>query len=324
MLLTPDGAAQDQVLPDSRPPSSVRVAMSHGWGASPSLAPLDVAWVYDAHPHSSGWDASADGHAAALMLNAAYDHALGLRQTVPRLDARWHRPDQANVRPFGHNDRGDLAPAEVHDVLDDIPRLRSVSDLEKRLLHAWLDLFWLLHSRAPNRCIAAVRRTVIFDDDEADRLCAAMRANALMDFRLLMVAVDPSDEPVYGRTQDGPGISRLYRRFPAFVETAGNPVIDHTTWDEDDGGQSGSSDEESNPPYILSPEQRQAQRIRHAERRIRRVLAIADEAERAASQQEQRMREAVRRRDQGAVVLNVLLRGLGVEPFGEERPGTPS
>lgn len=60
-------------LPQARGSSPVpAVTQASGWeNVPPHWTSPSSRWTYDAHPEYSGWDASAVGHAAALLLNAA-------------------------------------------------------------------------------------------------------------------------------------------------------------------------------------------------------------------------------------------------------------
>lgn len=305
------------------PPSPIEntVPLGSGWGDD--YQPPRQRWVFDAHPNQSRWNATAYGHGAGVMMSAACTNHHLTGEPAPLLDTRWHRPDEDNIAPLGRGPRGDMAPEDVHDTLDVVlSRRRSLTDLEVRLLHAWIDRAWLLHSRAPQRAMPAMRQLGFFDDGELDILAAALRASPLTDFRVLMLAVDPRETPVYGRTRDGPGVARLFRRFNStFDENEGlSRETDHMLWDEDDGGESGSSAEgqEKVTPFLLTPLQRQAQRIRHAIRRIRRVTGIADKAEKLADEQEKRIISEVERSKLGAVLLKVLLRGLRSGPVPDD------
>ncbi|EJD36768.1 hypothetical protein AURDEDRAFT_129840 [Auricularia subglabra TFB-10046 SS5] len=294
-----------------------------GW-PDPSPIRQPPPWLYDAHPNGTSWNATAAGHAAALILSAAYTHAHITGENAPQVDMHWHRPDQGNVEPLGHGPRGDVALDDVHGAMDVVLEgRRSLSDLEVRLLHAWLDRVWLLHSRAPHRAVAALRQLGVFDAGEVDILWASLRGSPLTDFRLVMLAVDPRETPVYGRTRDGPGISRLFRRFSIFSEWGqASATTDHELWDEDDGGASGSSAEgqQDVAPFHLTALQRQSQRIRHAVRRIRRVTETADKAEKLAMEQEQRMADEVERSHLGAGLLKVLESVRRVAEQGENLP----
>ncbi|EJD38580.1 hypothetical protein AURDEDRAFT_172348 [Auricularia subglabra TFB-10046 SS5] len=276
-------------------PSPEHTGWQPGWGSGWSVDRPPEPWHYDAHPSQSGWNAGPDGHGAALFLSAAFTNHHVTGELAPAVDMRWHRRDQDNVHPLGHGPRGDVAPDDVHTALDGVLQARTLSPFEIRLLHAWIDRVWLLHSRSHFRCVPALRQLGFFGDDEVNVLAAALRANALTDFRVLMLALDPRETPIYGRTREGPGISRLFRRFRSTFtrspRTEEQPAPNHAEWSDDDGGLSGSSDEGANPsvPYYLTAVQREEQRIRHAERRLRRVYQIADSAEREAQMQEARI-----------------------------------
>ncbi|KZV98433.1 hypothetical protein EXIGLDRAFT_701212 [Exidia glandulosa HHB12029] len=285
-----------------------------------------VAWIYDHHPDHSGWDGSIPGYAAALLLNAAtslmqYDGAMEIKAFVPELDLRWHRPDQRDLDPHGYNAAGNIAPPEVHITLDILLHGKTHTNLETLLLHRWIDGVWLRHSRSVERCPEAIRAIGLFNDEEVLRLDMALRANALTDFRWVLHCVDPRRRPVYGRTLDGPGRSRLFRMFPSIFE---RQAQDPANWSLDDGGMSGSSVDGSNgAPYApLNAWQRMQQRIRWAQRRIRRVIGVAKHVEELAQEQETRLEDASKRLREGETLLSVFTRGLKARTGA--RPGDRS
>ncbi|KZV81539.1 hypothetical protein EXIGLDRAFT_703758 [Exidia glandulosa HHB12029] len=285
------------------------------------LPVLPEVWRGDFHPSHTRWNASVPGYTAALMFNAAYDAARGVHVVVPELDLRWHRPDQVELDPRGYNARGDLAPPDVHLALDVLLESRPLSELEKVLLHHWIDSVWLRHSRSPIRPAQVIAALGMFSMEEVANLEAIVRAHALTDFRWVLHCVDPRERPVYGRTLNGPGKSRLFRMFPSRLRRGSR---DPATWQEDDGGESGSSvDGSEQRPYApLNAWQRFEQRMRWAERRMRRVLGRAQSAEDEARRQEERLEDAVERTREGRSILDVILRGLRARrgPFAGDRP----
>ncbi|EJD43480.1 hypothetical protein AURDEDRAFT_167558 [Auricularia subglabra TFB-10046 SS5] len=87
---------------------------------------------------------------------------------------------------------------------------------------------------------------------------------------------------------------------------------DHATWDEDDGGMSGSSrgNSDDERPYVLNAQQRLEQRIRHVERRARYALPRAEQAEAAMARVEERLREVEANLPGAQAVTDVLRRGI--------------
>lgn len=121
--------------------------------------------------------------------------------------------------------------------------------------------------------------------------------------------LDPRAQPVYGRTINSPGRSRLFRNFPVLART----TPDHEQWDEDDGGASGSSTGPRDEPYALTPSQAVEQSTRHMERRLRRALEHGNKVaievlriEAEAKVIEARLRAFILRRDTAAAVLEAL------------------
>lgn len=255
------------------------------------------------------------------------------------MDFRWHRPEQLNVQPHGYNNRGDQAPASVHGELDNVlrsPRLSAFgNEPVRQLLHAAVDGVWMRHSRCASRCLEGVRRLGVFNEDQARQIADAICKDPLTDARLLMLwyvssrfprgiathlaiggSLDARPQPIYGRTLNSPGISRLFRRFPDVLVPAS---LDPATWDEDDGGQSGSSRGGSPSPEPFARTQQQAveQQTRHLERRLRRAVqygdAVAEEilrTEDTVREMEARLSALMQHRDAASSLLAVFQAGL--------------
>ncbi|KZV85259.1 hypothetical protein EXIGLDRAFT_775750 [Exidia glandulosa HHB12029] len=229
-------------------------------------------WRFDRHPDYSGWNASASGHGAAMLMNAAYGAASAVSHNFTQVDFRWHTPDKHNVKPLGYNKRGDLAPRTVHAVLEPMLARRKIDPSLWPFAHKTMDLGWMLHSRAILRCPRFLEQLNFFTEAEIAQLAWAMREHMFDDGRLLIL--DPREEPIYGRTLDTPGDARLYRMFPFLrreQETA--------TWDNDDGGASGSSDCSLTRPFERTPSQTIEHLNRHHQRRLRDAVAHAERVE---------------------------------------------
>lgn len=145
----------------------------------------------------------------------------------------------------------------------------------------------------------------------------------------LVASLDARAQPIYGRTLSSPGVSRLFRRFPDVLVPAS---LDHAKWDEDDGGESGSSRGASPSPEPFAHTQQQAveQQNRHMERRLRRAVRYGDcvaeeivRTEDGVREMEERLRTLVLRHDTVNSLLAVVEAGLGVitsTPMGTPVP----
>ncbi|KAH7067716.1 hypothetical protein BKA62DRAFT_810078 [Auriculariales sp. MPI-PUGE-AT-0066] len=204
-----------------------------GWGAWPQnsaiIAPVtpaaspqpihselpaaQVAWQTDetdeAPPQQgnrSPWDLPdapymrADAIGAHMIFNAAYAANAFARSHVRRLNCHWHRPHDNNPQPLGYNPQGDIAPAEVHILLDEgIAELcndSAMSQRERNLAHSACDLVWFMHSRSRDRLRPAIAQKLPFiGADRAQALAELMHKLALTDLRLVVSVVDPRLNP---------------------------------------------------------------------------------------------------------------------------------
>ncbi|KZV91904.1 hypothetical protein EXIGLDRAFT_693227 [Exidia glandulosa HHB12029] len=322
--------------PHERPPSPQWQTLEwgpadtpSGWGQRPSWHAQEersTPWIYDRHPDYSGWDASAEGHAAALLLNAAYDSVGTTGAVVPQVDFRWHRPDATDVNPYGYNMRGDVAPLAVHEKLDALIASRTAfSPLPAVVIpfvHNTVDGIWLAHSRCQERCVKALERQLAsrleFTALEVEELASVILQHPLIDARQLMLSLDTRAQPIYGRTSTSEGQSRLFRRFPHILHP------DEARWQDDDGGASGSSREPTPEPFVRTAEQLQAQERRHEERRLRRAVNHGDavmreivDVEYAVRDLEERLRQLMVRRASAQAVADVFDQGLKALAPGE-------
>ncbi|KZV79931.1 hypothetical protein EXIGLDRAFT_781650 [Exidia glandulosa HHB12029] len=292
-----------RILPgEERSPSPVRAQSVAGDGWP------DNGWRFDRHPDYSGWNASAPGHAAAMMMNAAYGAASQVGHNITQVDFRWNTPDKPNVKPLGYNDRGDLAPRAVHILLDPILKEKKLDPKAWPFVHKTIDLCWMLHSRAIMRSPRFLAQLDYFTDREIAQLSWVMREQMFDDGRLLIL--DPRDEPVYGRTLDSPGQARIYRMFPP---RAREPA----TWDKDDGGASGSSDCSLTRPFERTPMQAMQHLERHHQRRLRNAVDHADRVEAEirrvedeVARTEARLRAILRRQDSVEGMLDIFDNGV--------------
>ncbi|KAH7097921.1 hypothetical protein BKA62DRAFT_814526 [Auriculariales sp. MPI-PUGE-AT-0066] len=291
-----------------------------GWGAWPQnsaiMAPVtpaaspqpihselpaaQVAWQTDetdeAPPQQgnrSPWDLPdapymrADAIGAHMIFNAAYAANAFARSHVRRLNCHWHRPHDNNPQPLGYNPQGDIAPAEVHILLDEgIAELcndSAMSQRERNLAHSACDLVWFMHSRSRDRLRPAIAQKLPFiGADRAQALAELMHKLALTDLRLVVSVVDPRLNPQYGNTVDRPAVPRVWRH--SYSSALGSYRRDYDEgFPGDHGGSSGDEDATFEAPW-----DRAQQRLRFEHRRLMRLNRdIGDMQEEIKQQREE-------------------------------------
>ncbi|EJD43335.1 hypothetical protein AURDEDRAFT_167417 [Auricularia subglabra TFB-10046 SS5] len=295
-------------------------------------APVDPAWSFDAREYPTGW-LKADAVAASLAFNTAYDHALQWGYRVQRLDMHWHREHDYNLRMFGRGSRGDIAPDEVHDALDNILANRSfsppLSEPEANCLHARIDIVWLRHSRAPTRLGLALHglrvRDTRFSAEELLRLSQVVSTHCLVDFREVLICVDPRAAVIYGRTRETEGVNRRWKSLGSSGLPLCEPRVPDAAWDNRSEVSGSSSDEEdfTEPPYAVSRSERAYQIYRQAGRDYERVLRemreLVQESERLRVQCAE-MRKEVRERSVRRDMLEEHRNFLRLEQEGSIEP----
>lgn len=135
-------------------------------------------------------------------------------------------------------------------------------------------------------------------------------------------SLDPRDQPVYGRTSDGPGKSRLFRRFPDVLNRPwGTEAV---TWDEDDGGLSSEASDAEVPYAPLGLLEQFESKMRRSERRLREYVPHVLRAEQLADHWEARLRAEIAREAESRSLLSIILRGLHAEDRSQDVPPVPS